>query len=133
MQDVLHADWHEAWHLPQPPFLADSLRLALLIVLMCFILKTSCFPITMLSAQHRYIFITIISQYITFFNSFLFFRYFRQTSYFESDKFDLMTKSSLIILLLLWYLRIYLSGETFLRKGSPPSPLPKTFNTRISA
>jgi len=23
---------------------------------------------------------------------------------------------------------MYLSGETFLRKGSPPNPLPKTFN-----
>ena len=27
---------------------------------------------------------------------------------------------------------VYLSGETFLRKGSPPNPLPKTFNTNFS-
>lgn len=37
VHDVLQADWHEAWHLPHPPFFAVALRLALLIVLICFI------------------------------------------------------------------------------------------------
>ena len=37
VQLVLQADWHEVWHLPQPPLAAVSLRLALLTVLMCFI------------------------------------------------------------------------------------------------
>lgn len=37
VHDVLHADWHEAWHLPHPPFLAVALKSALLIVLICFI------------------------------------------------------------------------------------------------
>ena len=31
-------------------------------------------------------------------------------------------------MVLLQQLYMYLSGETFLRKGSPPNPLPKTFN-----
>ena len=34
--------------------------------------------------------------------------------------------------MLLQELYTYLSGETFLRKGSPPNPLPKTFNTNFS-
>jgi len=25
VQDVLHADWQDVWHSPQPPFFADSL------------------------------------------------------------------------------------------------------------
>jgi hypothetical protein len=25
-QDVLHADWHDVWHSPQPPSLADFSR-----------------------------------------------------------------------------------------------------------
>jgi len=37
VQLVLQADWHDVWHLPQPPLAAVSLRLALLTVLMCFI------------------------------------------------------------------------------------------------
>ena len=36
VQEVLQADWQDAWHSPQPPFKADSLRLALLRVLICF-------------------------------------------------------------------------------------------------
>lgn len=33
-----------------------------------------------------------------------------------------------------FFLKLYmqLSGETFLKKGSPPNPLPKTFNTNLS-
>ena len=41
VQDVLHADWHDAWHFPQPPFFAVALKFALLIVLICFILVSS--------------------------------------------------------------------------------------------
>ena len=37
MQEVLQADWQEAWHSPQPPFAADFFRFALLSVLICFI------------------------------------------------------------------------------------------------
>lgn len=40
VQEVLQADWHEAWHSPQPPFAADFLRFALFNVLMCFIAIT---------------------------------------------------------------------------------------------
>lgn len=36
MQEVLHADWQEAWHSPQPPFTALSFKLALFRVFMCF-------------------------------------------------------------------------------------------------
>ena len=36
MQEVLHADWQEAWHLPQPPVAAVFLRLAALRGFMCF-------------------------------------------------------------------------------------------------
>ena len=43
VQEVLHADWQEDWHLPQPPFSAEALRLALLIVLICFKGNTSFF------------------------------------------------------------------------------------------
>jgi len=35
VQEVLQADWQEAWHSPQPPFAQDSFRLALLMVLIC--------------------------------------------------------------------------------------------------
>ena len=41
MQEVLQADWQEDWQLPQPPFAAVDLRLALLIVVMCFKSDTS--------------------------------------------------------------------------------------------
>ena len=37
VQEVLQADWQEAWHSPQPPFAADSFRFALFSVLMCFV------------------------------------------------------------------------------------------------
>jgi len=37
VQEVLHADWQEAWHSPQPPLLALSFKLALFKVLICFI------------------------------------------------------------------------------------------------
>jgi hypothetical protein len=40
-QLVLHADWHDVWHSPHPPFFALSQRLRVSIVLMCFILNTS--------------------------------------------------------------------------------------------
>ncbi len=39
VQEVLQADWQEAWHLPQPPLAAEAFRLALLIVLICFMIK----------------------------------------------------------------------------------------------
>jgi len=41
VQEVLQADWQEAWHSPQPPFAQDSLRFALLTVLMCSIMLSS--------------------------------------------------------------------------------------------
>ena len=41
VQEVLHADWQELWHLPQPPFTAEAFRLALLMVVMCFKSDTS--------------------------------------------------------------------------------------------
>jgi hypothetical protein len=40
-QLVLQADWQDVWHSPQPPFLALSQRLLVLIVLMCSMVKTS--------------------------------------------------------------------------------------------
>jgi hypothetical protein len=36
VQEVLQADWQEAWHCPQPPVLIESE--GLLIVLICFVL-----------------------------------------------------------------------------------------------
>ena len=49
VQDVLQADWQEAWHSPQPPLAAVSFRLALLMVLTCFMDKSSLlmFPASM--------------------------------------------------------------------------------------
>ncbi len=41
MQEVLQADWQEAWHSPQPPLAALSLRFEALMVLMCFMIYTS--------------------------------------------------------------------------------------------
>ena len=52
MQDVLQADWQEAWHFPQPPLAAVSLRLALLIVLMCFIIVSSIQSLSMITLYH---------------------------------------------------------------------------------
>lgn len=40
-QEVLLADWHDVWHSPQPPFLADSQRLRELKVLILFKGSTS--------------------------------------------------------------------------------------------
>ncbi len=40
-QLVLHADWQEVWHSPQPPFLALSQRLRVWIVWICFIMIAS--------------------------------------------------------------------------------------------
>lgn len=37
VQDVLHADWQEVWHSPQPPWEALSLSEPLFNVLICFI------------------------------------------------------------------------------------------------
>ena len=37
VQDVLHADWQEVWHSPQPPFFMDSFRVLLFKVFTCFI------------------------------------------------------------------------------------------------
>ena len=39
MQEVLHADWQEVWHSPQPPFFMDSFRFLVVKVLICFISK----------------------------------------------------------------------------------------------
>ncbi len=38
MQDVLQADWQDAWHSPQPPVWTELCKEGLLTVLMCFIL-----------------------------------------------------------------------------------------------
>lgn len=40
-QDVLHADWQDVWHSPQPPCFAVSFRFALLSVCTCFITTSS--------------------------------------------------------------------------------------------
>jgi hypothetical protein len=37
VQEVLQADWQDAWHSPQPPFAALCLRFGLFSVLTCFI------------------------------------------------------------------------------------------------
>ena len=37
MQEVLHADWQEVWHSPQPPFFMDSFKSLVVKVLICFI------------------------------------------------------------------------------------------------
>ena len=39
-QLVLHADWQEVWHSPQPPFFALSQRLRVSMVLILFIFIT---------------------------------------------------------------------------------------------
>jgi hypothetical protein len=41
VQEVLHADWQEAWHSPQPPLAALSFRFASFNVLICFTLSAS--------------------------------------------------------------------------------------------
>ena len=40
-QLVLHADWHDVWHSPQPPFLAELQRFFVSIVLIRFMVYTS--------------------------------------------------------------------------------------------
>jgi len=37
VQLVLHADWHDVWHSPQPEFLRSFFNAGLLIVFICFI------------------------------------------------------------------------------------------------
>jgi hypothetical protein len=37
VHEVLHADWHDAWHSPQPPFEAEPAKDPALIVFTCFI------------------------------------------------------------------------------------------------
>ena len=37
VQDVLQADWQDAWHSPQPPLDALSFKFALFKVFICFI------------------------------------------------------------------------------------------------
>jgi predicted small integral membrane protein len=41
LQEVLLADWHEVWHSPQPPFLADSFKFLVFSVLILFMNYTS--------------------------------------------------------------------------------------------
>ena len=41
-QLVLHADWQDVWHSPQPPFFAEEQRFFVSIVLIRFIICTSC-------------------------------------------------------------------------------------------
>jgi hypothetical protein len=36
VQEVLQADWQEAWHLPQPPVFTVDLRFLLVMVVICF-------------------------------------------------------------------------------------------------
>jgi len=36
VQEVLQADWHEAWHSPQPRSLRVDGRVTVLMVIMCF-------------------------------------------------------------------------------------------------
>ena len=36
VHEVLHADWHDVWHSPQPPLLADCFSVALFKVFMLF-------------------------------------------------------------------------------------------------
>ena len=66
VQDVLHADWHEVWHSPHPPFFALFGKFFVFNVLICFmvILPSSlqiCFIIS-----HDIIFVKqkFISRYI---------------------------------------------------------------------
>lgn len=35
VHEVLHADWQDVWHSPQPPFFMDSLRSLVVKVLIC--------------------------------------------------------------------------------------------------
>ena len=39
VQEVLHADWQEVWHSPQPPFFTVFCNLFVFKVLMCFIIE----------------------------------------------------------------------------------------------
>ena len=41
VQDVLHADWQDVWHSPQPPFFTVFCKLFVFKVLMCFMAHSS--------------------------------------------------------------------------------------------
>ena len=41
VQDVLHADWQDVWHSPQPPFFMDSFRVLVVNVFTLFIVLSS--------------------------------------------------------------------------------------------
>jgi hypothetical protein len=45
VQDVLHADWQDAWHSPHALLAAAFRSAALTAILMCFIVKTAPFYI----------------------------------------------------------------------------------------
>jgi hypothetical protein len=44
VQDVLHADWHEVWHSPQPPVLTVAAKDLAFNVLMCLLKFFNPFP-----------------------------------------------------------------------------------------
>jgi len=50
-QLVLHADWQEVWHSPQPPFLALSHRLRVSMVLICVMFVSSTYFDTYIIAE----------------------------------------------------------------------------------
>ena len=64
MQLVLHADWHEVWHSPQPPLLTVFLSIVVLSVLICFIVV---YP----PSIKQVIFLEIISHHACFGKCFL--------------------------------------------------------------
>ena len=41
VQDVLHADWHDVWHSPHPPFFTVLFNVCVFNVLICFIVISS--------------------------------------------------------------------------------------------
>ena len=50
VQDVLHADWQEVWHSPQPPFFTVFCSFVVFKVLMCFIMNS---PFTCMLSRNR--------------------------------------------------------------------------------
>ena len=44
MQEVLHADWQEVWHSPQPPFFMDSFNVLEVNVFTLFMVLSSYLP-----------------------------------------------------------------------------------------
>lgn len=72
VQDVLHADWQDVWHSPQPPFLALLQRFLVLRVVILFIICISVslmMQFTVSLYHNKFPLSTVLLDFLSYFNS----------------------------------------------------------------